>query len=223
VNNDFLGQIFCLAGYILAILLIAAGGIVHVAYGLVVLRRNSSTTYRAFVRKWLFRRSLPAAVCVCLYVLSLVVGITAFCAWFRNRSIKKLEGKPLLVRVIDPIDRSGGLREKSERCFTTTNEVVISELLCAIRVSPTIPGLHCLCAGGRRFEIVRVGPYGYERTIETFGTCGRLGIEFECDWYGDWLLAPQSQVALVAWQERYVDGAGARGRAREATEAALQR
>ncbi len=182
--------------------------ITHASFAIVKCRHAATTRYPPFIKKWLVRRALPSALLLTLFILLLAIGPATFLAWYRTRSIHQLSGQRLVLRVHDhkntPMD-GGGYSMEYEVTHTTTNAAEITELLEAIRFSPTYPNFGCLCFGGRKFEIAYASEYGHEWPRETFTVPHDINVRFEHDWYGDWHLFPSSQRAVAAWQKKYVD------------------
>jgi hypothetical protein len=182
--------------------------ITHASFAIAKCRHAATTRYRPFMKKWLVRRGLPSALLLTLLVLLLAIGPATFLAWYRTRSLHQLPGQHLVLRVHDhkntPMD-DGGYSLEYEVTHTTTNAAEITELLEAIRFSPTYPNFGCLCSGGRKFEIAYVSQDGHEWPRETFTVPHDQSVRFQDDWYGDWHLWKGSQHDIAAWQEKFLE------------------
>ncbi len=197
-------------GYLAAALALATFGVaavlVHLAFFASWCRRSNEVRYAPFITYWLFRRAVPIALLLSLGLLLLAVIPASFLAWYRTRTVHEIPTQSLMLRVYDDLPVSG---EKgvlvSQLSYSTTNAAEIAELLAAIRLSPTYPNHGCLCAGGRKFELVKLTRKGEELPItETFSIPHGRNIRFDQDWYGDWHLWKGAQAEVAAWERKYV-------------------
>ncbi len=208
MNEIFLSYLRVIGIAALLISITATVILLHIAFLVSHCRRGVLRLYFPFMKKWILRRGIIFSMLLSIVLILFAVLPATFLAWYRTYLIHQLSDERLLVRIHDynsiPMD-NGGLRDVLIIRHTTTNSVEISELLQAIRFSPTYPNGGCLCSGGsRKFEIVGLSRYGHEYPYATFTISHDQSVRFEHDWYGDWHLQKSSQKDLAAWQEKYL-------------------
>lgn len=185
---------------------VAAAVVVNLAFLVCRWRRQAGPRYLVFIKRWLFRRALPALLLLTSFLLLLAVIPASLLAWYRTQTIHQLAESRLVLRVYDQVEspEEGGVTVY-QVSHSTTNSAEIAELLAAIRFSPTYPNYGCFCVGGRKFELSRLNRRGIALgPVETFTIPHDQSIRLESDWYGDWHLSRGSQQALVVWQRKHV-------------------